>query len=149
MRIRVPKLRCRRCGWEWLPRQEDVRLCPRCKSVRWNEPVGARRGKRPGADQRIREVADTLKEEFGSRLKRILLFGSRARGDATRESDLDCLLVFDRLGAEDRRRLDELSSAWLLDRGWVVSWVAVTEEDARRLRYEPFFLNAEREGIAA
>jgi uncharacterized OB-fold protein len=24
---------CKRCGHKWIPRKEDVRLCPRCKTA--------------------------------------------------------------------------------------------------------------------
>lgn len=42
-RIRIPSLKCRRCFHEWVPRQADVRLCPRCKSAAWNVPLGDRK----------------------------------------------------------------------------------------------------------
>ena len=32
------KLTCQRCGHTWTPRVEDVRICPRCKSIRWDKP---------------------------------------------------------------------------------------------------------------
>ncbi len=32
MKVTVNKLNCKRCGWEWIPRKEDVRVCPKCKS---------------------------------------------------------------------------------------------------------------------
>jgi len=38
---RVPlyeRLQCLRCKYEWYPRRTDVRICPTCKSARWNEP---------------------------------------------------------------------------------------------------------------
>jgi len=39
LHIRLPaKLRCRRCGWRWLPRQRVVKLCPHCKSRDWQTP---------------------------------------------------------------------------------------------------------------
>jgi len=37
MKIRIPKLKCKRCGHEWIPKIEDVKQCPKCKSARWNE----------------------------------------------------------------------------------------------------------------
>ena len=31
--------RCERCGHEWKRRREDMpKVCPRCKSFKWNEP---------------------------------------------------------------------------------------------------------------
>ena len=39
--------RCR-CGHEWVPKGlryiERPRMCPRCKSVRWDEPYRPRQG---------------------------------------------------------------------------------------------------------
>ncbi len=37
--VRLPaKLECGRCGHRWLPRTADVRICPRCKTARWDTP---------------------------------------------------------------------------------------------------------------
>lgn len=30
---------CRRCDYTWWPRKGDVKICPRCKSARWNEQL--------------------------------------------------------------------------------------------------------------
>ena len=100
-------------------------------------------------DPRLKEIANLLRAQFGIHLKRVLFFGSRARGDASPESDFDCLLIFDNVTPEIKRQLEELSSKWLLDKGLVFAWVAVSEADLERLRYEPFLRNAQREGIAA
>ena len=32
------KLKCQRCGGEWIPRKDDVRQCPKCKSAYWDLP---------------------------------------------------------------------------------------------------------------
>jgi len=37
MKIRVPQLTCLRCGHNWIPRTSDVRICPKCKSARWDQ----------------------------------------------------------------------------------------------------------------
>ncbi len=51
-------------------------------------------------------VAEQLKERIlaalGSRVRRIILFGSRARGDALPDSDYDVLVVLDKLLPEER-----------------------------------------------
>ena len=36
MIIKLHKLRCERCGHKWIPRKEEVRICPKCKSPYWN-----------------------------------------------------------------------------------------------------------------
>lgn len=38
MRVKVPKVKCLRCGHQWVPNQPDVRMCPKCKSVRFDQP---------------------------------------------------------------------------------------------------------------
>ena len=45
--ISIPKLKCLRCGWEWIPRKPEVILCPnpKCRSPYWNRP---RKGKKTG-----------------------------------------------------------------------------------------------------
>jgi predicted Zn-ribbon and HTH transcriptional regulator len=36
--VLLPGCRCR-CGHEWLPRDEEKpRVCPKCKSPRWDKP---------------------------------------------------------------------------------------------------------------
>ncbi len=32
----MEKLKCQRCNHEWLPRVEEVKECPKCKSRNWN-----------------------------------------------------------------------------------------------------------------
>lgn len=37
MKIKVSKLKCKRCGHEWVPRKDEVRICPDCKSAWWDK----------------------------------------------------------------------------------------------------------------
>ncbi len=39
-KIQLLGFRCERCGHEWLPREKDQepRVCPKCKSPYWNSP---------------------------------------------------------------------------------------------------------------
>lgn len=50
------------------------------------------------------DAAAKLKEEFGDRLVFVGLQGSRARGEANEESDIDLVALFDRLDASDLAR---------------------------------------------
>ena len=43
MRIEIDELKCLRCGHEWIPRQKEIRICPRCKSALWDKPKQVRR----------------------------------------------------------------------------------------------------------
>jgi len=33
--MKLKKLKCVKCGHEWIPRKEDVRQCPKCKTAYW------------------------------------------------------------------------------------------------------------------
>ena len=47
MNVDLPVLDCMRCGYHWTPRQREIHLCPRCKSVHWETKRTNRRGLRP------------------------------------------------------------------------------------------------------
>jgi Zn finger protein HypA/HybF involved in hydrogenase expression len=44
--MKLKELKCLRCGKKWLPRTEDVRICPRCKSAWWNVAKKTKEGKK-------------------------------------------------------------------------------------------------------
>ena len=35
--MKIFTLKCKRCGYEWVPRKEDVKRCPKCISPYWNK----------------------------------------------------------------------------------------------------------------
>ncbi len=39
MKVKINKIKCKRCGYEWVPKKEDVRTCanPKCRSVYWDK----------------------------------------------------------------------------------------------------------------
>ena len=73
-----------------------------------------------------REMARRIVAAAGDRVERVILFGSRARGDAHPDSDYDLLVVTDeRMSREDE---DRLRSAARLGRGQVPEVWTVSEE---------------------
>jgi len=43
-KVKVTKIKCERCGFIWQPRNPDnVRICPKCKSARFDTPKKIRR----------------------------------------------------------------------------------------------------------
>ena len=56
------------------------------------------------------EVAGDLRRLYGSRFRKVLLFGSWARGEAGPESDIDLLVVLDRVDSpwEELRRMEDV-----------------------------------------
>ena len=49
----------------------------------------------PGEQQAVLEFAQLLESQFGGLVRSVVLFGSKARGESTPDSDLDLLLVVD------------------------------------------------------
>ena len=44
--LKLPKLKCNRCGHKWFPRQErEPKSCPKCHSPYWNKPRDKRHSK--------------------------------------------------------------------------------------------------------
>ena len=80
----------------------------------------------------------------------IILYGSRARGDATSESDWDFLVLLD--GPVDDARTDAVRH-WLYEVEWssgeVLSSVVRSRQDWTTSRYRamPFYLQVERDGM--
>lgn len=36
MKVQIFRLLCKCCGHTWVPKIEDVRICPKCKNARWD-----------------------------------------------------------------------------------------------------------------
>ena len=99
-------------------------------------------------DERLAGYLAALRRRFGRRVRRMALFGSRARGEAAPDSDYDLLLVLDRVTAADREAVVALEAEQLLERGAVFSTFLLSPAGLRRRRGEPFLINVQREGVA-
>lgn len=78
----------------------------------------------------IAEIADKIVEAF--RPRRIVVFGSRARGEAGPESDLDLMVEMesDKPPRERARAVDALFAR----RRWAMDLVVYTPEEVRRFK---------------
>jgi predicted nucleotidyltransferase len=91
-----------------------------------------------------------VKQSYGVRLSKVILYGSYARGDETKDSDIDLLIVLlddkiDRL--REIENLSDMATEILINYGYVVSALPFS---ASRLTNEKtlFTENVLREGIA-
>jgi uncharacterized protein len=85
---------------------------------------------------------------YGARLVQMILFGSQARGDAERGSDIDVLVVLRGEVSpcdEIARTIEDVADV-SLRHNEVVSCVFVSEEQFERER-SPLLLNIRREGV--
>ncbi len=107
--------------------------------------------------QRIEEVRDIARQfakqargHFGTRLRGIRLYGSGARGDWREDSDVDVLVLLDRVRATDREWIAERATRLgVLKAGVVLSTVTLPEAEFRKLqdRQRLFAREVERDGI--
>lgn len=89
---------CFRCAYVWRPRSSSPARCPRCKSSLWDVPK--LRAVRLGSGMGISEMFAGKRDRFVEslrihRARNPRVFGSVARNQATRHSDLDLLVDFD------------------------------------------------------
>jgi len=99
-------------------------------------------------------VLSDLRQEIGSRLPelpvRMTVFGSRARGDAEADADMDVLLEVetDRVALSDKQRLREIASEISLASGIIVSLLVVDQHIMKERGDFSLFDNIRDEGIA-
>ncbi len=94
----------------------------------------------------VREEA----EKLGLRVERIILFGSRARGEQREESDYDILVVVKEIGWKDIFKLQSWLRVKLLKvLGWEIDLIIVDSEwfEKRREMWGSLEYVAAKEGI--
>lgn len=102
----------------------------------------------PDAREIAVRVADDLRALYGDRLRGVLLFGSWARGDAHPESDIDLLVVLDRVESPwaERKKMDEILWRHSYENDAVVTAFPVSEAELERGR-RPVLIRARAEGV--
>jgi predicted nucleotidyltransferase len=80
-------------------------------------PTTAQPALPPDVARALRRFSDAMERRFGSRTRELKLFGSRARGDAHEDSDVDLLVVVDDLSESERGEVFDLA------------WAAAAEEE--------------------
>jgi len=98
-------------------------------------------------DQVAQGFAVMLRQRLGAHLRQLLLFGSRARGDAQDGSDYDMLVVVDHRTPELRAIILEIESQLMERYGALVATVLRSEAEWQQLQGFPLALNIAREGV--
>lgn len=98
----------------------------------------------------LKQLRNALEACFGSRLVRMRLFGSYARGEANEDSDVDVFVLLDDVSAQDNRAILDLAAGVSADCGLQVSPLVFSTA-----RYEQWkrgeraiVLDIDREGVA-
>jgi len=104
----------------------------------------------------ISKLLEELLRLFNGRLKSLVVYGSIARGDYRRDSDIDLLVVVDglprsrlervKLFVEAEMKLDELLDR-LLDEGYAISFSPIIKTPEETSRITPLYLDMVEDAI--
>jgi len=96
----------------------------------------------------LSDVKENLKKIYGRRLKKIILYGSYARGEATEGSDIDIIILLEDMKNSLSERDKFFNAIWQLDLKYdTIISIFPFDENQYRTRKLPIILNAKKEGI--
>ncbi len=97
-------------------------------------------------DAILTELRQKLEVLYGAHLRHVVLFGSRARGDAAPESDVDVLVVLKDQADEHPQEVKDIcyEVSWKYDA--VVTCLQVTEDEFLNWK-SPLMLNVHQDGV--
>ena len=98
-------------------------------------------------DEISRQFAQLVRKKLRNNLKKIILFGSHARGDYTKDSDYDFLVI---VKNRDKRTQDLIldASVEIMNKYYALAGSIVCDEkEWQRKKYFPIGLNIIKEGV--
>ena len=98
-------------------------------------------------DAIAREFASLVRGRLGPRVRRLTLFGSRARGDARHDSDYDVLLVVDGSRRDAREIVLDVEVEMLDRHDAVFASLVRSEQEWEESQGFPLAANIAREGM--
>ena len=105
-------------------------------------------------DDKVQSLIDRIKthlsKKYGEGISRVILYGSHVRGEATKDSDIDVLVLVDQSlnPFQVRESLSDFLFDILLEEGELVSVIVIPENLFENYN-SPFILNVKREGLVA
>lgn len=99
----------------------------------------------------IKQFVQELSKILGNRLKKVILYGSYARGDYDKNSDIDIMILTD-LNDEEiveyRMKVRELACDLELENDIIISpLVRNVDKYNERINIIPFYINVQKEGV--
>lgn len=146
--FRYADVRRRRRALEWLATAGAVDpATARAAIDSLREPQDRQLGRPLDVRALVEQVAQELLQVHGERLRKVVLFGSWARGDADAESDVDLLVVLDQVESRRRarRQAQDLLFDHLVEEGALISQIVVSEDEYQRAA-TPLLMRVRDEG---
>ncbi|MFA4874311.1 MAG: nucleotidyltransferase domain-containing protein [bacterium] len=81
----------------------------------------------PAEDAALRLFLERIKQDLGASLKKVVLFGSRARGKGHEDSDIDVLVLVDEMSLEKKHLVWDIACDILLDTEIDISPLCMSE----------------------
>ena len=99
----------------------------------------------------IIQYTEELKSVYGEHFKAVILYGSYARGDYNRDSDVDIMILLDLSEMEIKKYRKELSNLtydYNYDNNLEIMPIAKNQEHFRKwVKEYPFYSNVAKEGV--
>ena len=102
-------------------------------------------------NEKIQEFVKEIQQLLGARVKKIILYGSYARGDYNKQSDVDIMILTD-LSFEEiedyRDKISDIAYDIELNTGIILSPIIKNiEKYNERVNFVPFYKNVQKEGV--
>lgn len=100
----------------------------------------------------ILEFKNRLPSDLKERVRRLIIFGSRVRGEATEDSDLDIIALVDEKTPEIEKRLEDIAYQVMWDNDFtpIISLKVFSESQFHNAINKgfSFYQHVEKEGVA-
>ena len=92
------------------------------------------------------KVRERLSAELGQPVK-VIMYGSQARGDTTKESDIDLLIILPSINKDSSKIISDVAWEVGFEAGKLISAFPATEDEMKRFGFLPFYKNIKKEGV--